>query len=512
MRDLAKTVAQRAQVRDTRGLEQEIRRTLDTLHDELDDYYQVIIERIPSGVRWETYVVLETLCRSQQDVGAETLLEIFQCSYSSNLADAQSRMTQDAQLSLHGPRLDWGESYIKVVSGGLVEVGGLGEGEIHVLQFMHQTVKEFIESPRFRLQLLGNHTGKFVSENGHSFIAKHLFVQSRIAKLFFYHARESETTMGSSQHDFFTTAPPSFFSTFHDHFPHSLPSMVNVAVFAGLQLCISDAYQADPCCVQQHPDDLVSLLMAAGSKDDFWAHDPANLFDMAESLAAKGLVMERNAGGLLEVIRRMWAPAGDINKTGNIPRPDSERLAVALLSANAESIPKVTHTTRLFSGTASTRLASIQSTTSTRTPTTVGLGWETELIHQATPRLAPILLARGIDPNSPNAEGDTPIDTVLSGKYMYSYSPESPRHNLHRQHYMVYLLASHRGGGLVFDEKVVMERMVRCLCGARAGVAISSGSWISSLVLLGCAVQEEEASVFKEVLVSICSVLTGMPR
>lgn len=234
---------QRVQHRDTRGLEQEIRKTLDTLPDELNDYYQIIIERIPSGIRWDnTYVVLEALCRSEQDIDAETLLAILQCSYSSNITDAESRMMQNTRLPLHGPRLEWGERYIKVVSGGLVEVSGLGDGGRPVLQFMHQTVKEFVESPRFRLQLLGKHTGRFVRENGHSFIAKHLFFQlprkrtPTINELFFYHARESETTMDFSQYYFFATAP-SFFPILRVEFPHTLPSLVEKAVFAGRVSC-----------------------------------------------------------------------------------------------------------------------------------------------------------------------------------------------------------------------------------------------------------------------------------
>lgn len=48
MRHLTQTVLQRLQLRDTQGLEEELRKTLDGSPDELDDYYQVIVQRIPS--------------------------------------------------------------------------------------------------------------------------------------------------------------------------------------------------------------------------------------------------------------------------------------------------------------------------------------------------------------------------------------------------------------------------------------------------------------------------------
>lgn len=65
MRDLAETVLQILQLKNIQGLEQELRKTLDGMPDELDDYYQVLVQRIPPGARWECYVVLETLCRSE---------------------------------------------------------------------------------------------------------------------------------------------------------------------------------------------------------------------------------------------------------------------------------------------------------------------------------------------------------------------------------------------------------------------------------------------------------------
>ncbi|KAL1864544.1 hypothetical protein Daus18300_007559 [Diaporthe australafricana] len=205
IRDLAKIVLRRAHLRDTQELEQELRKTLDAIPDELDDYYQVIVRRIPPGSRWECYVVLETLCRSDQDMETKTLLAILKCSSAKSFIDAKHKLNEYPQMPLQGSGLKWAERYIKTASGGLVEVGGLSEQGEPILQFMHQTVKQFVEGPWFKIQLLGNNLGMFVTENGYSFIAKYLFVHTVLGSRFVRHARAAEATTGFSQSIMYST-------------------------------------------------------------------------------------------------------------------------------------------------------------------------------------------------------------------------------------------------------------------------------------------------------------------
>lgn len=446
MRDLATIALQKVHPQEVKGLEQEIRKTLDTLPDQLDDYYRIIAQRISSGTRWETYVILETLCRSDEDVDTETLLRILHCSCSKDYKEAirnPVRLLRDSKKFLGGPRFDWDESYVKVVSGGLVEVGGLSVRGKPVWQFMHQTVKEFVENPCFRFLLLGNNIGKFVTENGHSFIAKHLFVSANINKLFLHHAKESESTMGSSQYDFFATAPHCLYEAISqkDTGPDILHSLIDLAVFAGLQICIDDAYRANPHCIQQNRIDLIKILFEgiAGPQGQVESVDLEHITDMAESLVAKGLMINRNVGGLQLVMRRMWGHRDALHGltlTGiahrNCPLPEYERLAAILVEAFPR--PQAIPNTEESSDVASTISISTR-------PTTIGsLKLATELIHSATPRLAEALLIRGVDPNSLNTAGDTPMDSVLK----YSNLP-TLRGDFHYQYHLVYLLARHGG-------------------------------------------------------------------
>lgn len=421
MRDLANTVLPKVQQQDLKGLEQDIRKTLDALPDELDDYYRVIAQRMSSGTRWETYVILETLCRSDEDVDTETLLAILHCASSKDYAEAVRRLEKSQRDLEEYPvasRLEVGERLIKVVSGGLVEIGGLSDSGKPVWQYMHQTVKEFVEDPCFKFLLLGNKTGKVVTENGHSFIAKHLFVLANIDKLFLYHAKKAESTMGFSQYDFFATAPQYFYGDIIPKLPYAdvLYSLVELAAFSGLQLCIGDAFKADPCCIQRSHRDLIKIMFegAAGPLGQVESVDLEHITDLAESLVAMGLVIDENLQGLRLVMQRMWghphALYGLSTRGGahrNDPLPQYERLAVILV----EAFPRQ-HATLTGSGEPSDEAASTTSFPA-RPTTSSDVDLATELIHSATPRLAEALLVRGVDPNSLNGAGETPMDSVI---------------------------------------------------------------------------------------------------
>lgn len=451
MRDLAQTVLQRVQQRDVEGLEQKLRKALDIIPDELDAYYQIIVQRIPAGMRWESYVVLETLCRSEEDVQTATLLAILKCSNSKSLVEAKEKLKKGSQSSLQGPGLEWGERYIKVVSGGLVEVNGLSaRGNV---QFMHQTVKQFVLDPRFKFQLLGNNIGMYVTENGHSFISKYLFVKSHFKNRFFNHAREAETTMGFSQYDFFSTASQYHYASFHRAFPHNPPSILAMAVFAGLQLCVSDAYEADRCCIERNSASLVSLLLnmdrVAFDRDSFVfcgdsfrldANTEQNkeeiwdrMTNMAEVLVEKGLSIDENDDSFVEVARRVSRGGQQVTVPEWFPAYAS--LAVILMGAIPCRTESLAAGSSLSVPTKSTNILNSKS-------------FVTELLHSTTPSLVQAMLSRGFDPNSLVDRGATPIDSVLARE---SLSSRNPRETLLHQYDMVTQLVHH--GGLLASTK-----------------------------------------------------------
>lgn len=384
MRDLTQTVSQRLRLRDTQGLKEELRKTLEGIPDELEDYYQVIVQRLSSGMRRESYVVLETLCRSDQDIDTQTLLGILRCWSATSLTDAKRKLLSDPRLSLQGAGLTQAERYIEVVTGGLVEVCDFTVKGKQLVQFIHQTVKQFIVGPWFKFQLLGN-SGVFITENGHCFISKYLFTKSLLDDRFFYHAREAETTTGFSQYDFFSTAPTKHVtgSCINDS---RIQSSITMAILKGLKLYIRDAYEADRQCIRRDSAEIVSILLNAAdttqTKDTI-----TEMFNMAEMLVTKGLSIDGSDGNL------KWIARGLLN-------PVMEDMAVILVDAIQCPRPSA--------GVSFSRSES-------RQPTTVlGSQHVTELLHVSTPKLVRALLSRGVDPNCLDDGRNTPIDSVLA--------------------------------------------------------------------------------------------------
>lgn len=430
MRDLAERVRQRSQLHDTQELKQDLRKTLDEIPDELGDYYRVIVERIPPATRWESYVILETLVRTENDIETMTLMEILKCSSSRSVRDAEERVKQNS----HMLGSDWGERYIKTVSGGLVEFGGRSRNGEPIVQFMHQTVKQFVLGPWFRLRLLGSNVGELTTENGHSFISRYLFVKMDFDGSFSYHAREAEVTTGSSQYEFFSTAP-------RDHFPFGpvrnrryMPSMIALAVFAGLQLCVSDAHGADQGCVQRNSTTLINTLLDSDKERKETGETLDNIISMAEVLVAKGLSIDPLDNGFLEVLQRMW------NKTW----PELQENSYGLHLGRNSPLPQ-----RLYSPIKPEyeQLACILADAISRPIARTEM---TQLFHYATPKLVRAILDRGLDPfalNMPMANaGKTPIDFVLLRDLSYS---QKPRENLLHQYDIVSQLVC--AGGTLFS-------------------------------------------------------------
>lgn len=406
MRDLATIVLQEGPMLDTSSLKQKLQTTLDSLPDELDKYYQIIIERVPSGTRWETYVVLETLCRSMEDVNLETLLEILHCSRLTTVADGWKALEQQAQgipSDTLRPGGSWGEHHVNFLSEGLIEVSTtLSDGSPaargkRLVQFMHQTVKEFVQDPRFKVQILRSERARHVRENGHSFIAKHAFVTSNLGDRFGHHARASETTMGFSQYAFFATAPRDYYSSFDGLDPSSPRSLIDVAVRACLQLCISDAYDADQLCIRNHPRDLVALLWEraqerAQAATSDWKElrnkmmislAPIDvILDMARLLLAKGLVLKNCVNSLFHLLNGTNTQWSFDIVIMHAPDSELDQLAVILVEGlldNDLALPEP---------------SSVDPAPSFSAVVATGL------IRVATVPVLQVLLARGVNPNS----------------------------------------------------------------------------------------------------------------
>jgi hypothetical protein len=89
MRDLASVTREKGS--NMNELKEKVKKTLDSLPDELDQYYGTIMERIPSGFRWEAYVALELICRAEGQLSLNAIVRMLDLSTVRNLEEARIR-------------------------------------------------------------------------------------------------------------------------------------------------------------------------------------------------------------------------------------------------------------------------------------------------------------------------------------------------------------------------------------------------------------------------------------
>jgi hypothetical protein len=74
------------------------------------------------------------------------------------------------------------------------------------VEFMHETIKEFVEDIQFKALILEKWRANFTKENGHSFLASYYFITRSMNKSSIYHARQAEVTTGLSQYNYYAQA------------------------------------------------------------------------------------------------------------------------------------------------------------------------------------------------------------------------------------------------------------------------------------------------------------------
>jgi hypothetical protein len=188
----------------------ELEETLQKLPNDLQDFYDIVIERIGQTYRRQTYVLFELLTRQRDidpQITAAQLSSAVLISGCATIKEAQHEFALDKQSTDHATqkqKSDRLKDDILTWSGGLVEVHG------EYPQFMHQTVLEFFATLSLKRKVLGD-LAPFFTENGHSYHLKYWIFEQvcghypgsrgdhshEISRLG-YHAEQSELTTGNS--------------------------------------------------------------------------------------------------------------------------------------------------------------------------------------------------------------------------------------------------------------------------------------------------------------------------
>ncbi|KAI1879125.1 hypothetical protein JX265_003302 [Neoarthrinium moseri] len=249
-----------------------LRQRLRKLPRDLHKYYEDIVKRCPKALKEKAYALLEIVTRSFEILPIHQVLLVLVCSYFPTYDNCYQAVNTD---KIKGFNLYTARRLINSACGGLLEI--TESKRQFRIQLMHQTVREFVLSPKFKSLILGD-LAKYQHENGHSFFFKFMFVFRRmpsnnVFKASKYHddvpkytdedvtkhCKGAELTTGKSQIDFLESVPSSWLlartktekpgtsNGNHDSRPlSSMPHHDLVFIFAvqnGLHLCIIDLVQ-----------------------------------------------------------------------------------------------------------------------------------------------------------------------------------------------------------------------------------------------------------------------------
>ncbi|ETS74270.1 hypothetical protein PFICI_14136 [Pestalotiopsis fici W106-1] len=266
---------------------QDLEKRLKALPSELDEYYAELIDRIPHAHRLMVYVMLEITVRSREPISPKAFVCALSTSRSQSHAEYMAAYTtlrrQRFTKLKRGYYPDLARQYSSKYCGGLIEVVKTGTSvarkDQEGVQVFHQTVEDFVMSPRFKALILGN-LAKVTTENGNSYLAKLYFknqppsiptvIEHMITKYtplslsaqypysgLKYYARAAEITTGRSMKDFWGSVPASYYGR------SETKSLFKFAVEAGLQLLISEKLAEDPEVLKKSTEPLITKLMSS---------------------------------------------------------------------------------------------------------------------------------------------------------------------------------------------------------------------------------------------------------
>ncbi|CAH0002185.1 unnamed protein product, partial [Clonostachys byssicola] len=393
---------------DSQILGPKLREKLEKLPDELDKFYDAIIERLNDLYRWEIYVLLESLVRSRVKIITMDALEILALSDAKNAEEATRIFEKNVREDASVEKLPIQD--IKIISGGLIEL--TDDGKSCYLQLMHQTVYEFVERPQFRHSLLGLR-GKITIQNGHSFLSTWYFYRSiahnheiaskttsgnitftgsdRIELVF--HAKEAERTTGVSQHSIFTSG------VVIEAWP-----LLMFAVAVGLRLLVKDILSENADAIAQCDSGLLPAILYSLQKGFC---KPIEAIQMTSVIVKNGYRTREDWDGILSLFHQIWEKGGggleklsppsgyrinSFEPQDREPDPIDCATCIALVSEALKGLGDDNSLGRVGNNPPSGK---------------------SPLLHRSPPELTSKLLLSGADPNIIDPTGYTALDAFL---------------------------------------------------------------------------------------------------
>ncbi|KAI0891157.1 hypothetical protein F4806DRAFT_506984 [Annulohypoxylon nitens] len=297
---------------------------LDSIPSNLEDFYMRIIQRIPDNLRWDAYVIFEVLSKIiEENRGPSAIVAMVGCSQVSRYEDCRTALGLTGDFIQRNPGSGFQRSLrlshereidsallaelrerLLTSTGNLVEIvevdnmvikwgnwtqraedrilkrltakNSTSRPPAYRVQFIHQTVREFVCQQQFKRAILGQSRARRTNENGHTFLAKfYLATVSRSDSI--YHLRKHELTTGHCLKDFIDSIPTDEFRlNFKSNFGADGP--LSLAVGAGLQLFLEETLRREPNVFKNTKENLLSGRMIYFGLADSKSEAARNLF------------------------------------------------------------------------------------------------------------------------------------------------------------------------------------------------------------------------------------------
>ncbi|KAF7532276.1 hypothetical protein G7054_g8109 [Neopestalotiopsis clavispora] len=408
-------------------LSQRLRKCLDSLPDELEDFYSRISRRLPSSTRMQSYILLECLSRSSGAIPLDEIPSLLACGMSESLFEAQNSVRNQSAPGSEDPR-----GHLRTISGGLVDLVpqidvSSRKKEKHTLQLMHQTVKDWVALPTFKHTILEARVA-ITWQNGHSFLAKYYIhrIASGGAKSLrneiIDHAEKAEMTTGVSQYKYLSQLPRAILADVVEDANASTDELLTtarlsidavkereleqsleknrrkahmqwqygsasygleLAALGGLSCYLKDFIETEPLVFQQSTGPLLSISLIVVRYKSAKHHPDMMLrhFEWMKLILENGFQIRSDPAALSFIFEGIWTSTDE----------QTSRMYMDLVMAAVRNGLPI----------------------GDRFDISLEPGSPTSLLHISPPILAEFLLEHGADPNRLNMLEQTPLDYIL---------------------------------------------------------------------------------------------------
>jgi hypothetical protein len=405
----------------------QLKELLQALPNGLEELYERTIERIPRTCRLEAFIVLEIVNRALRNLSVREVTSAASCALGKTFEECAETVKKrllsmdDEQAALQ----------LKNLCGGLIETYRDGNEPTRV-QFMHQTVKDFVSRPGFERCMLGRSYAP-LHENGFAFLMKYglairevlrhdrklpdsfSVVRSEITEFSIFHllhlAHRAEETTGNNQEKFLDSIGDERVPVFAESmipggigFSFEPTSVLSFAVLGNLLLYTKQKLRTTNLVNGA----LRKSLLHFGVESALLGHSPSSLESMIELLFEKGADIDCRFAGKtpFEYLLTIWPPC-------------KER---RLFAAHEKSVGKVVQVF-LEHG----QDANIYIRRTGRKGSHIKRNGACKPLHAAPIEASKTLLEHGAHVNALDRDGQTPLDVLIRDSILYEIDNKAER-------------------------------------------------------------------------------------